>query len=340
MSVTSADILAELDDQSPSIRDAFLRIMRLLVGAARAAQIESLITQRRTAEIPNVLKLSPSSLSPLIEAIRQALNAGGDLTAKGLRKPGVGSVIQFDMRNVAVENWLRRYSGDLITTIMDDQRAAIRAIVAAGVESGRGPWQIALDIVGRLDPASGRRVGGIVGLTAQQTQYVANMRADLESLSSGYFDRVRRDKRFDSAVNKAINADEPLSPSSIDRMVGRYADNLLLQRGEMIGRTEALQAFNAGRDLAMKQAISEGEISAQNVTKIWDSAHDARVRDSHRALAGHSIAMDGVFTTPSGARLRYPGDTSLGAGPEEIIQCRCVARYKVDWLAQGLGNGA
>jgi hypothetical protein len=340
MSVTSADILAELDNQPPRIRDIFLKIIRDIVGVARAAQIESLLARGRAAEIPNVLKLQPSALSPLIEAIRQAVNAGGDMTAKGLRRPGVGAVINFDMRNVAVEEWIRRHAAQLVTAILEDQRAAIRATVAAGVEAGRGPWKIALDIVGRLDPVTNTRIGGIVGLTAPQAQYVANMRAELEALSADYFDRARRDKRFDSVVSKAIGSDEPLGAANIDRIVSRYADRLLLQRGEMIARTEALEAFNAGRDLAVQQAINEGEVSAQNVTKIWDSAHDTRVRSTHRALSGSKVPMNGVFVSPSGARMRHPGDTSLGAPADEIIQCRCIARYKIDWLAQGLGGGA
>jgi hypothetical protein len=37
--------------------------------------------------------------------------------------------------------------------------------------------------------------------------------------------------------------------------------------------------------------------------------------------------------SPSGARMMFPGDFSLGAPPEEIINCRCVVKHRVDFLA-------
>lgn len=333
MSITTADILRKLDLQHPRILAVFLRLVRAIAGAAKASQIEALIVQRRWADIPNALFLKPSTLSPLIEAIRQSLAEGGDIAASAIKRPGLGAVVQFDMRNSAVEHWVKLYGAEFVKEILDDQRAAISFAVSNGIAAGRNPRAIALDIIGRGPD----RIGGILGLTEQQAQYVANMRAELESLSASYFDRIRRDKRFDSAVRKAISEDQPLSAAQIDKMVAEYADNLLQLRGETIARTEALTAFNAGRELAMQQAITDGTVSAQNVTKIWDTAHDPKVRESHRELAGSKVPLNGVFVTPSGARMKYPGDTSLGAGPEEVINCRCVARYKIDWLAQNLG---
>lgn len=41
--------------------------------------------------------------------------------------------------------------------------------------------------------------------------------------------------------------------------------------------------------------------------------------------------MDLAFQSPTGAMLRYPGDTSLGAGAGEIINCRCDVEYNFDF---------
>lgn len=71
------------------------------------------------------------------------------------------------MRNTAVENWLRDHGAELVKQVTDDQIAAIRLAIQKGIEAGRNPRNIALDIVGRIDKITGRRVGGIIGLTEQ-----------------------------------------------------------------------------------------------------------------------------------------------------------------------------
>lgn len=339
MAVSTEDIVAEMDLQQPRIRDVFLQLIRRIVDVATVAKIEALIVARRIQEIPALLRLGPQALSPLLEAIRRALTAGGEITANSINVPGAGAIVHFDMRNTAVENWLRDHGAELVKQVTDDQIAAIRLAIQKGIEAGRNPRNIALDIVGRIDKVTGHRVGGIVGLTEQQAQFIANARAELEALDPTYFDRVLRDKRFDGLIRKAIEKGDPLSQADIDKIIARYADTMLRHRGENIARTEALSAFNAGRDLAMQQAIQDGTMSAQNVTKIWETAHDPRVRESHREMQGQSVGINGVFISGLGARMQYPGDSSMGAGAADVMNCRCIARYKVDWLAEGLGSG-
>ncbi len=68
------------------------------------------------------------------------------------------------------------------------------------------------------------------------------------------------------------------------------------------------------------------------MTRKWRSAGDGRVRHTHIVLNGQEVrGMDLAFQSPSGAMLRYPGDTSLGAGAAEIIGCRCDVEYNFDF---------
>lgn len=55
--------------------------------------------------------------------------------------------------------------------------------------------------------------------------------------------------------------------------------------------------------------------------KKWVSQHDNRVRSTHAALDGTVVAMKDVFVSPSGARLRWPGDPR--APIAERANCRC-----------------
>jgi hypothetical protein len=60
---------------------------------------------------------------------------------------------------------------------------------------------------------------------------------------------------------------------------------------------------------------------------------DTRVRLSHAILDGESVQHGHPFVTITGALMRYPGDTGLGAGPQEVVNCRCWLSKRIDFLA-------
>lgn len=62
--------------------------------------------------------------------------------------------------------------------------------------------------------------------------------------------------------------------------------------------------------------------------KVWITAGDEKVRDSHSAIDGKVIPAEDVFVTGMGGRMRYCGDTSLGASLSDIINCRCETIYR------------
>lgn len=85
-------------------------------------------------------------------------------------------------------------------------------------------------------------------------------------------------------------------------------------RAETIARTETLTAVSLGQAAAMQDAASV----IPNLKKMWLSADDDRVRDSHRAVDGEVQAWDDPFTN----QLYFPHDPQ---GPaEEVINCRCT----------------
>ena len=332
MSASQRDVEKLLASQEKTIAQAFVDAVQAILGAAAAATVVRLIEAGRSArEILAALRIDAAAFSPLVEAIRSALRVGGEFESRFIRRPGAAVRVVFDMRHPLAEQWIQRHSSTLVTNILADQEQAIRTVLQAGMEAGRGPRSVALDIVGRMDRSTGRRTGGIVGLTDPQAQYVVSARRELMDLSPDYFARARRDRRFDGIVRRAIRDGKPLSAADVDRIVGRYSDRLLNLRGEMIGRTEALQSLNAGRFQSYQQAIERGDILAENVTKQWKSLSDTRVRETHSAMHNQTVGYDAVFTSPSGAVMMHPGDTSMGAGAGEIIQCRCHVNYRVRW---------
>lgn len=60
--------------------------------------------------------------------------------------------------------------------------------------------------------------------------------------------------------------------------------------------------------------------------KTWKTFGDGRVRPSHRAVNGTRIPIDEAFKV-GGYLMMFPNDSSLGAGAEEVVNCRCVLEF-------------
>jgi len=287
------------------------------------------------------MHLDPAAFRPLDEAIRQAFNGGGIATVEAmpvLHDPeGHRIVVRWDARNIGAENWLREHSTTLVTNIVADQQSAIAGALAEGLGRGDNPTKTALDVVGRVNRVTGQREGGILGLTSQQAGYVARAREDLLSGDPArlrhYLTLNRRDKRFDPTVRKAIAEGKALPSDLVARITGRYADGLLKLRGDVIARTETMAALGQSQEAAYEQALAKGAVRADQIEGTWHTAGDNRVRDSHEGMNGQKVGWKQPFTSPSGAMLLYPGDTSLGAGPEEVCNCRCWRELKINYFA-------
>jgi hypothetical protein len=298
--------------------------LQRLILAIQAGQVDAAIA---------AMNIDAAVYNEMIARIEAAYVAGGRAQAVLLPATtgatGARVVFRFDVRNPRAEAYLANHSAQLVTRIVDDQRQAIRTALTAGMEAGNNPRTVALDIVGRIDRATGRRSGGIVGLTAQQERFVANAREELSGVEGlkNYLTRQRRDKRFDRAIIKAIRDETPLARDIQDRAARNYANSLLKLRGDTIGRTEAMSSLAVSQHEAVKQAVEAGGYTDAQVRRVWETASDDRVRDSHAEMNGESVGLDEAFSNG----LMYPGDPS---GPvEEIANCRCYLNVRFDYLA-------
>jgi hypothetical protein len=99
-------------------------------------------------------------------------------------------------------------------------------------------------------------------------------------------------------------------------------------RARLNARTQCNAAMNFGHMVGAQSLPFQ-------VQKQWLSANDFRVRGrdgedkaSHWALNGVTVPEDGLFTDPrSGAQLAFPGDSSNGAGPQDVCNCRCSVLF-------------
>ena len=325
----------------PAIQRAFVEAMQDARSAVNLADVVNALVRGDIAGAMQAVEFSRAFLAPLDQEIARAYyRAGQGFTGLIMAsKPrSVAVVIRFDPGNPRAASWLQQHSSTLVREIVDDQRTAIRSALSAGMEAGRNPRVVALDVVGRMDAVTKTRVGGVIGLTSQQAQWVENARAELLSgdpvRMEAYFDRKKRDKRFDRTVARAIREGRPVSAADVTKIATRYSDRLLAYRGEVIGRTETLTALSYSQDESARQMIESGGIRATQVRKRWNARLDGRTRDSHVALNEDEVGFDETFRSPAtGARMRFPRDQSLGASGEDVVSCRCFLTQRFDWNA-------
>ena len=105
----------------------------------------------------------------------------------------------------------------------------------------------------------------------------------------------------------------------IARELRASASRLSPSRAHAIARTETHSAASFANQEATRTTGIE-------MTKTW-IAHMVRTRDTHIAANGQQVALDEPYTVGFGS-LMYPGDSTLGAPAEEVINCRCGEIYQ------------
>lgn len=331
MSATARDLQKFLDSLEPDILRAFNETVELMRARSNIRELEQAIDTINYMAAYRASGVSETAWSRLTESVRQSYVTSGRFII-GKDVPARFGM-DFNIENPRVRDWLADHSSRLIVEIDTSQRAAIRQAISAGFEQGRNPRSIALDIVGRVSPQTGRRTGGVLGLHEQFSSYATNMRNDLTTLDGRYFSKTRRDKRFDGIVQRAIDSGQPLPSRKIDQLVNAYERRLLQTRGTTVARTESLSTMNAAIDEAMNQVIDEGLASADAIIETWDASMDSTTRPDHAAVNGTSTTHGGIFIV-GGHEMRYPGDPL--APIEQTANCRCVVVRQIDFSRAGL----
>lgn len=333
-----AKSLADLTDElGPKLQRAFLEAVYQLRGRVQIGLLIEMLEKRDIEGAVRAVGLDPVAFRSLDAGIGQAFETGGASATANIPavKDAAGYLLKtgFNVRAPRAEAYLRDYSSTLIKEIADDQRTMIRQHLTAAMEAGKNPTAIAKDLVGSINKTTGRREGGVIGLTASQEEWVRSFEARLKSGDPGEMQKALgmslRDKRYDRTIAKAIRDGKPLTSDQIGKMVTSYRNRALTYRAETIGRTEAMTALSEGQHQGWQQAIDAGQVEEQYLFKGWSSAMDGRVRHTHAALNGKRVKFNESFVSPSGARLRFPHDPNAPAA--ERVKCRCTAVYKLDY---------
>lgn len=284
------------------------------------------------------LDISPADFNRYALARTAAYAEAGELTARYIPTDEAASVrFKFDMSNPQAERWISEKVAERVAGYTEEQVGAARQVILDGYSRGDGPKQIATDIAGRIDRVTGRRSGGIIGLSNPQVQYVESMRSRLLSGDPAEMQKVLdgmtlRDKRYDKLILRHIDAGKPVTQADVDKLTQRYADRLLMRRAEDIAQTEVAQSVMGARKEGFRQALQREGLPAEAVIKRWrhlGGAEDAR--ETHLAMAGvEVVGLNTPFVLPDGTLMQHSHDPV--GGVKHNVNCRCGTDFDIDFL--------
>lgn len=304
----------------PSLLKAFQKALDDWRANLDLSAIEDALRRGDIETAVRAANIQPAALNGFLTAREAAFEAAGTAELSSLRLN-----IIFNARHLRGEAMLERYGAQFVQAVSDDTKAMLRTSLTDSVARGQGA------------KAAARGIRDMIGLTDSQAGWAINLRQKLENapeslLSEFAVDGYKlRDKRLDGIVRRAVTAGKPIAAADVEKIVTAYQNRAIRWRSENIARTETLRAVQAGNFEAYQQAVESGKIAAQNIRKVWNSAHDKRVRHTHRELDGESVGLNERFVSSSGAQLRYPLDET--APLAETLNCRCNLTYRVDHLA-------
>lgn len=326
----------------PDVERIVGRLDRVIADEFRAAfarmrnqaQISTVVGHLEAGNVQAALvaiRIDPLFFQPMSRAIEEAYWQGGVAALAGLPAipdpfGGGNYAFAFDGRHPRAEAWVTAKSSTMIRDIVAEQTELVRGVMLNGIAQGQAPARIALDIVGRIDPLTKARTGGILGLTQTQAGHVQAARAQLASGDPAqlraYLGRALRDKRYDRAIQSAIRTGKPVPARMIDNAIRSYENRYLNYRGNVIARTEGINAYRAGRHEGFAQLTETGVVRQDQIIRVWDATMDGRERPDHKAMNKVEVrGMDAPFVLPDGSRMMFPGDDSLGASAAQVIQC-------------------
>ncbi len=139
----------------------------------------------------------------------------------------------------------------------------------------------------------------------------------VETLEKRYIDSVKSIAEPDQRMRRYIKR---VSGSIVDATQNHPQDNYYtsIDRATSVAENEANAILN-GDEYA-------GAVERGCTKKKWISYRDDRVRTDHADVDGAVIGIEQPFHVGD-YMMMYPKDDSLGAGLEEIVNCRCSVEY-------------
>ncbi len=325
----------------PQVRLAWIGAINRIRSNVVLKRIVERLERGDVAGVVRDLGIEEGVFARFENALIQAYNSGGLATVDSmpsLRDPS-GNRVHFSwgVRNLPAEQAMRDHAARLVTGVVTEARDGIAAVLTENLARGQSPYDAGRLIAGRVNRVTGRREGGLIGLSRPQMETAARieraMREGDVAYMRDYLTFVNRDKRFDRMVMKAIREGRALAPEEAERVTRLYANKALKYRADTISILETHSALARSKRDAFQQQIDDGKLDAQDVTKKWRRTVSREPRTEHLAMASQpAIPFSAKFVLPDGIQCDGPHDPSLPA--RHVVGCKCSVDYSIDFIGQ------
>lgn len=163
---------------------------------------------------------------------------------------------------------------------------------------------------------------------------------DFESLNAAKAISNTTSDNMVSAYNRAMRdtQEEDLSAAGLAALATLYLRRRLYAREEGISILETQKAAESTKLMEglvevgtegsiIRSALRNGSVEATPLLKTWRTMRDNKVRTPHKLAESQTVPALMPFIV-KGQNLMYPGDMSLGATIDNVINCRCTVTYK------------
>jgi len=277
-------------------------------------------------ELREKLRLEKPLAANMLEILEQIATDAGAVYAES------GTVISVEQYTVEIEDTLRtayRYAAAVFGSILADDLRDVKddhdnvlgaELIRFASENGMSSddairqyiEQKNAAISGFIDDSAVLRTAMIQETNAES---VRNAIASAVAEVSGKSLYTKRDVQFD--VSR-----KPVSREQIQDAVFRAFMRSDEYRAKLIAATEIQNAAEGSKQIAasMLEKLFKPRVAVQ--VKEWRTVGDDKVRDAHASADFQVVNADKPFIV-GGQRLMMPGDSSLGATPDNTINCRC-----------------
>ncbi len=330
-------------DWEPAIRAAWIEAIDRIRSNIVLKRIVEKLERGDVAGVVRDIGIDDGAFAKFEQAMIQAYHSGGIATVDSmpaLRDPSGNRVVfTWGVRNLPAEQTMRDHAARLVTGIVTEARDGIASILTDNLARGQSPYEAGRLLAGRVNRVTGRREGGLIGLSRPQMETVARieraMREGDKAYMRDYLTFANRDKRLDRTVIKAIREGRGLGPAEVERVTRFYANKALKYRGDTISILETHSALARSKRDAFQQQIDDSKLDAQDVTKKWRRTVSREPRIEHLAMASQpAIPFNAKFVLPDGIQCDGPHDPSLPA--RHVVGCKCSVDYQIDFTGQAL----
>lgn len=207
-------------------------------------------------------------------------------------------------------------------------------------------------VASKFDSGTRERLPSDVAMTSDEARLVERTLAELaEARAPRQAREIGETTQRDAEASLTIAREEQrrlqgegqdVTESDVGMITGSVLDRRLRGREGSIACYETQFFAEASKQTEVDALLgitpsvvsaAVGAVTASAGTvKEWVTQGDSRVRDWHLAVDSDQVEETEPFIV-RGERLMHPGDTSLGASLDNVINCRCSAAHDVEAIA-------